>query len=143
MKEGQGRFNLEKESKIRSGLDMVRDLNLPSEIEGEKVLIHGQAAYDAGSISRSSWKMGFLYLTGTKFIFTQGGNRLFEIPLGSLCGYEIVNRNWVPGKLVQQLRLIKESDRIKSDFYLSLKEPREWMKTIESVKKENLSGLTK
>lgn len=143
MKEGQGRFNLEKDSKIRSGLDMVRELNLPSEIEGEKVLAHGQAAYDAGSISRSSWKMGFLYLTATRLIFTQGENRLFEIPLGLLSGYEIVSRNWVPGKKVSQLCLIKELDGKRSNLYLSVKEPQEWMKTIEAAKMENLSGLTK
>lgn len=142
MKEGQGRFNLEKNSKIRSGLDMVRGMKLPSEIGGEKVLTHGQAAYDAGSISRSSWKMGFLYLTATRLIFTQGENRLFEIPLSLLSGYEIVSRNWVPGKLVQQLRLIKELDGKKSNFYLSIKEPQEWMKIIKAVKKENLSGFT-
>ena len=137
MKEGQGRFNLEKDSKIRSGLDVVRELKLPSEIEGEKVLVHGQAAYDAGSISRSSWKMGFLYLTGTRLIFTQGENRLFEIPLDSLNGLQIVSRNWVPGKLVQQVRLIKELDGQKSTFYLSVKESEEWVRAIEIAKKES------
>ena len=134
MKEGQGRFNLEKNSRIRSGLDMVRELEVPSTIEGEKVLTHGQAAYDAGSISKSSWKMGFLYLTATKLIFTQGGNRLFEIPVDLLTGLETVSRNWIPGKLVQQLRLIKELDGKKSIFYLSVKEPQEWIKTIEAGK---------
>lgn len=137
MKEGQGRFNLEKDSKIRSGLDMVRELNCPKEIEGEKVLAHGQAAYDAGSISRSSWKMGFLYLTGTRLIFTQGKNRLFEIPFSLLNGHEIVSRNWVPGKSVQQLHLIKELNGKKSNFYLSVKEPQEWLRAIETVKKES------
>ena len=52
MKEGQGRFNLERDSKLRSGLEILREGTLPSEIEGEKVLAHNQAAYDAGSISR-------------------------------------------------------------------------------------------
>lgn len=134
MKEGQGRFNLERDSKIRSGLDIVRELNLPSEIEGEKVLAHSQAAYDAGSISRSSWKMGFLYLTADRLIFTQGGNRLFEIPLDSLNEFQIVSRNWVPGKLVQQLRLIRELDGKKRVFYLSVKEPGEWIRAIETAK---------
>ncbi len=138
MKEGQGRFNLEKDSKIRSGLEMVRELKLPSEIEGEKVLAYGQAAYDAGSILRSSWKMGFLYLTGTRLIFTQGGNRLFDIPLNLLSEFQIVSRNWVPGKLVQQLRLIKELDEKKSTFYLSVKKPGKWAEAIEKTKKENL-----
>ena len=138
MREGQGRFNLEKDSKIRSGLDMLRELNLPSEIDGEKVLAHSQAAYDAGSISRSSWKMGFLYLTATRLIFTQRENRLFEIPLDSLRGLQIVSRNWVPGKLVQQLRLIRELEGKKNIFYLSVKKPGKWVKAIEAAKKEEL-----
>lgn len=138
MKEGQGQFNLEKDSKIRSGLDMLRELNLPSEIDGEKVLAHGQAAYDAGSISRSSWKMGFLYLTANKLIFAQRENRLFEVHLNSLNGLQIVSRNWVPGKKVSQLCLIKELEEKKSIFYLSVKEPEEWVKAIETARKESL-----
>lgn len=134
MKEGQGRFNLGKDTKVRSGLEMLREMNLPSEIEGEKVLAHGQAAYDAGSISRSSWKMGFLHLTAIKLIFAQRDNSLFGIPLDSLTGLEIVNRNWVPGKSVQQLRLIKESDGKKNTYYLSVKDPGEWIKSIEKAK---------
>jgi len=134
MKEGQGRFNLEKNSKIKSGLDMARVLNLPTEIEGEKVLTRGQAAYDAGSISRSSWKMGFLHLTTARLIFTQGGNKLFEIPVDLLSELEIVSRDWVPGRKVPQLRLIKELDGKKSIFYLSVKGAQLWIKTIEAVK---------
>jgi len=138
MKEGQGRFNLEEDTKIRSALDMVREQRLPTEIEGQKVLARGQAAYDAGSISRSSWKMGFLYLTGTGLMFAQGGNTLLNIPFDSLSGLQIVSRNWVPGKLVQQLRLVKKLDGQKSIFYLSVKESGEWVKTIKKARKERL-----
>ncbi|MFZ6016850.1 MAG: hypothetical protein ACOYU0_04395 [Nitrospirota bacterium] len=137
MKEGQARFKLEKDTKIRSGLDMVRNLRAPSTIEGEKVLAHGQAAYDAGGISRSSWKMGFLYLTPIKLIFTQGENRLFEIPLCSLNEIQIVSRNWVPGKLVQQLCLIKELEGGKRTFYLYVKESGKWLEAIETAKRES------
>ncbi len=84
MKEGQGLFNLQEDTVIRSALDMVREQRLPAEIEGQKVLARGQAAYDAGSISRSSWKMGFLYLTGAGLMFAQGGNTLLNVPLDSL-----------------------------------------------------------
>jgi len=136
MKEGHGRFNLEKDSKIRSGLEILRELDLPSEIEGEKVLAHSQAAYDAGSISRSSWKMGFLYLTGTRLIFTQGRNTLFCVPIDFLSGVKVVSRNWVPGKLVDQLWLVKKLDGQKSTFYLSVKEPGKWVKAIKKAKRE-------
>ncbi|MDP8214998.1 MAG: hypothetical protein P9M10_07390 [Candidatus Euphemobacter frigidus] len=113
---------------------MARDLNLPKEIDGEKVIAHGQAAYDAGSISRSSWKMGFLYLTATRLVFVQGQNRLFEIPLDCLGSLQAVDRNWVPGKSVQQIQLIEESDGQKSLIFLSAKDPQEWIKSIEMVK---------
>jgi len=136
MNEGQGRFNLEEDSRIRSALDMAREMKLPSEIEGQKVLVRGQAAYDAGGISRSSWKMGFLYLTGTRLIFTQGPNTLFCVPIDFLSGVKIVSRNWVPGKLVEQLRLVKKSDGQKRTFYLSVKEPEGWAKAIKKVKKD-------
>ena len=82
--------------------------------------------------------MGFLYLTGTRLIFTQGQNTLFCIPIGLLSGVKIVSRNWVPGKLVDQLRLVKKSDGQKSTFYLSVKEPEGWVKVIKKAKKECL-----
>jgi len=138
MKEGQGLFNLQEDTKIRSALDMAREQRLPTDIEGQKVLARGQAAYDAGSISRSSWKMGFLYLTGTGLIFTQGGNTLLNVHLDSLSGLQIVSRNWIPGKLVQQLRLVKKLNGQKSTFYFSVKEPGEWVKTIKKARKETL-----
>jgi len=138
MKEGLGRFNLEKDSKIKSGLDILRELSLPSEIDGEKVLMHSQAAYDAGSISRSSWKMGFLYLTANKIIFTQSENRLFEVPLDLLNEIQIVKRNWVPGKKVSQLCLIKGLEGRKDILYLSVKNPEEWIIFIETAKKGSL-----
>ena len=138
MSQGQGRFKLQEDGKLGSALEMMRELKLPSEIEGEKVLVRSQAAYDTGSISRSWWKMGFLYLTGTRLIFTQGGNKLFEIPIDLLSGLEIVNRNWIPGKVVQQLRLIKVLERRKTTFYLSVKDPEKWVIAIEKTKKEGL-----
>jgi len=131
----QGRFNLERDSAIRSGLEILRELNLPAEIRSEKVLAHGQAAYDAGSISRSSWKMGYLYLTGTSLIFTQGPNTLFRIPVDLLTGLKIIGRNWVPGKSVDQLRLTKKLDGRESVFYLSVNEPEKWAKAIRKTKK--------
>ena len=80
----QGRFNLAEDNKVASVLDMMRDQKAPSAIEGEKVLKHGQAAYDGGYALRSSWKMGRLYLTEKRMVFLQGQNKLFDIHLGSL-----------------------------------------------------------
>lgn len=133
MKERQGKFNLERDIKIKSAVEMIRDRHVPEEIDGEKVLIYEQAAYDAGNLSRSSWKMGFLYISEKKLVFFQGQNKIFEIFIDSLKSISIVERNWIPGKMIEQLRLIQESEGMKRNFYLSVKNPARWRETIEAV----------
>jgi len=136
MKEGQGKFNLERDIKIKSAVEMIRDRQAPEEIDGEKVLIYEQAAYDAGNLARSSWKMGFLYLSVKKLVFLQGQTKIFEIFIDSLKNISIVERNWIPGKAIEQLRLIQETEGMKRNFYLSVKNPARWKENIEAVKQE-------
>lgn len=136
MKERQGKFNLERDIKIKSAVEMIRDQHVPEEIDGERVLIYEQAAYDAGNLARSSWKMGFLYLAEKKLVFFQGQNRIFEIFIDSLRSISIVERNWIPGKMIEQLRLIQEAEGKKRNFYLSVKNPDLWRKNIEAVKQK-------
>lgn len=127
----QGRFNLAEDNKIASVLDMMRDQKAPSAIEGEKVLKHGQAAYDGGYALRSSWKMGRLYLTEKRMVFLQGQNKLFDIHLGSLNNINIIERNWIPGKLVKQLCIIQNGKERKRKFYISLRREEQWKEAIE------------
>ncbi len=153
---GQGRFNLAEDNKIMSALDMMRDQKAPSAIEGEKVLKHGQAAYDGGYALRSTWKMGRLYLTEKRLVFFQGQNKLFDISLDSLNSVNLIERNWIPGKLIKQLCIIqngKESDgrksrakpalskvevsRGKRKFYISVKREEQWK---EAIKKQITGG---
>ena len=136
MGEGQGRFNLGEDNKIRSALDLHRDLKAPKEIDGERVLMHGQAAYDAGNLARSTWKMGRLFLTRNKLSFFQGQNRIFEISIDLLSKIAVVDRNWIPGKVVEQLRLTREIDGMKRIFHLSVRNTEQWKETIEKLKKE-------
>lgn len=136
MGEGQGWFNLGEDNKIRSALDVHRDLKAPKEIDGEKVIMHGQGAYDAGNLARSTWKMGRLFLTRNKLSFFQGQNRILEILVDSLSKVDVIERNWIPAKKVEQLRLTREEDGIKRNFYLSVKKSGQWMEAIERVKKE-------
>ena len=128
---GQGRFNLAEDNKIASVLDMMRDQKAPSAIEGEKVLKHSQAAYDGGYALRSSWKMGRLYLTEKRMVFLQGQNKLFDIHLGSLNSINIIDRNWIPGKLVKQLCIIQNGKERKRKFYISLRREEQWKEAIE------------
>lgn len=130
MKEGQGKFNLERDIRIKSAVEMIRDRQIPEEIDGEKVLIYEQAAYDASNLARSTWKMGFLYLSEKKLVFFQGQTKIFEIFIDSLKSISIVERNWIPGKMIEQLRLTQETEGMKRNFYLSVKNTEQWMKIL-------------
>jgi len=136
MSEGQGRFNLGEDNKIRSALDLHRDFKAPKEIDGEGVLMHGQAAYDAGNLSRSTWKMGRIFLTRNKLSFFQGQNRILEISVDSLSKIAVVDRNWIPAKKVEQLRLTREEDGIKRIFHLSIRNTNQWKEAIEKLRRK-------
>jgi len=136
MGEGQGWFNLGEDNKIRSALDVQRDIKAPKEIDGEKVIMHGQAAYDAGNLARSTWKMGRLFLTRNKLSFFQGQNRILEILVDSLREITVVDRNWIPAKKVEQLRLTREKDGIKRIFHLSIRNTNQWKEAIEKLRRK-------
>lgn len=136
MGEGQGRFNLGKDNKIMSALDMHRDLKTPKKIDGEKVLIHGQAAYDAGNLARSTWKMGRLFLTRNKLSFFQGQNRILDISIDSLSEITVVDRNWIPAKKVEQLRLTRKINGMRRIFHLSIRNTDQWKEAIEELIKK-------
>lgn len=139
----QGRFNTAEYSKVASAIDMMRDQKVPPAIDGEKVLKHGQAAYDGGYALRSTWKMGRLYLTEKRMVFFQGQNRLFNIPLDSLNSINIIERNWIPGKLVKQLCIIQNGKERKRKFYISVKREEQWEKAIEEQIPDNKKQRTK
>lgn len=128
---GQGRFRTADSNKVMSAIDMLRDQKAPSAIDGEKVLKHGQAAYDGGHALRSSWKMGALYLTERRMVFFQGQNRLFDVCLDSLGGVHLIDRDWIPGKSVKQLCVLQVRGEGKRKFYLWAKREEEWKKAIE------------
>ena len=136
MGEGQGRFNLGRDNKIRSALELHRDFKAPKEIDGKKVLMHEQAAYDAGNLAMSTWKMGRLFLTRNKLSFFQGQNRVVEISIDSLSKIAVVDRNWIPAKKVEQLRLTREEDGIKRISHFSVRNTGQWKGTIENLMKE-------
>ena len=127
----QGRFNFAEDSKIMSAMDQLRDRNAPSVIDGEGVVKRSQAAFDGGNAAHSTWKMGSLYLTEKKLVFFQGNNRLFDIPLDCIDGVSVLERNWIPGRLVKQLCIIKNSGDRKRKFYVWARKPEEWKEAIE------------
>jgi len=139
----QGRFRTAEDNKVMSAIDMMRDQKAPSAIDGEKVLKHSQAAYDGGNALRSSWKMGTLYLTEKKMIFFQGHNMLFDISLDSLNGVNLIERNWIPGKLVKQLCIIQDWKERKRKFHISVKREEQWKEVIEEQITESRGQKTK
>lgn len=140
-KTGYGRFNPQTQLRLRSGLEMHREMEMPSDIEGEDVIMVGQASYQAGMRTRSNWKPGYLYLTKERLIFLQGANKLFAISLNSLKDISIVLRDWVPKKKVEQLQLLQQSDSFKRVFFLFAGNLEEWKKTIElSAKGDGKNG---
>ena len=140
-KTGYGRFNPQAQLRLRSGLEMQREMEMPSDIEGEDVIMAGQASYQDGMVTRSNWKPGYLYLTKERLIFLQGANKLFEISLNSLKDTSIVLRDWVPKKKVEQLQLLQQSDSFKKVFFLFARDLKEWKKLIEfSTKGDGKNG---
>jgi len=127
----QGRFNLAEDSKIMSAIDQLRDRNAPSVIDGEEVIKRGQAAFDGGSAAHSTWKMGSLYLTEKKLVFFQGNNRLFDIPLDCIDGVSVLERGWIPGRLVKQLCIIKNLADRKTKLYVWARKPEQWKEAVE------------
>ncbi len=128
---GLGRFNPQTELRLRSGLEMHREMEMPSDIEGEDVIMSGQASYQDGMRARANWKPGYLYLTKKRLIFMQGANKLFDLSLKSLKETTIVQRDWVPNKKVEQLQLIQENESKSRAFYLFARNLKEWKKAIE------------
>lgn len=128
---GYGRLNPQAQLRLRSGLEMHREMQMPSHIEGEDIIMAGQASYQDGMRTRANWKPGYLYLTRGRLIFMQGANKVFEVLLSSLKDISIVQRDWVPKKKVEQLQLIQKADSVKRVFYLFARNLEEWKKTIE------------
>jgi len=130
MRTGYGHFNPQTELRLRSGLELHREMEMPSDIEGEEVIISGQASYQDGMVTRANWKPGYLYLTKERLIFMQGANKIFDILLNSLKEISIVQRDWVPNKRVEQLQVIQRNNNMSRIFYLFARNLEEWKKRV-------------
>ena len=127
---GYSHFNPQTERRLRSGLEKHREMETPTDIEGEEVIMSGQASYQDGMVTRANWKPGYLFLTKERLIFMQGANRIFDILLNSLKEISIVQRDWVPNKRVEQLQLIQRNDSMNRVFYLFARNLEEWKNRV-------------
>ncbi|ODS30611.1 MAG: hypothetical protein SCARUB_04280 [Candidatus Scalindua rubra] len=133
MDKGQGKFNLAENNKIASAVEQTRQQNAPKTFDGDKVVKYAQVAFDGGNALRSTWKMGSLFLTEKKLIFLQGQNRIFESDLDSIVDISIIDRDWIPGKMVEQVCLTRKKRDLKRRFYFCIKKPEIWEEKIEQL----------
>jgi len=100
------------------------------------VLKYFTASYDVGSSLASSWRLGNLYLTNKRLLFVQGRKILFEVLLSQIKTINIVKREWILGKKVKQLNIVREARRVP---YIAIKDPENWKKAIEERTQESQS----
>lgn len=131
MAKGQGHFSLAEDNRITSAVEQTRQQNAPKTVDGDKVIKYSQAAFDGGNALRSTWKMGSLFLTEKKLIFLQGQNRIFESDLNPIVDISIIDRDWIPGRMVEQVCLIRKRGDLKRHFYFHIKKPQSWKEAIE------------
>ncbi|MEW6456334.1 MAG: GRAM domain-containing protein [Acidobacteriota bacterium] len=116
---------------IRSSLDKLRKLpEFPLE-ENEKIIEHYTASYDMGNSQFSSWRLGNLYLTNKRVFFAQGRKIIFNIPMSQIKDINIVERRWILGKKIEQLR-ISWGDTKTKFVYIGIKNPAYWKDLIEA-----------
>jgi HSP20 family molecular chaperone IbpA len=121
---------------LRSYLDTIRKpVSLPL-LQDEEVLKYFTASYDVGSSLASSWRLGNLYLTNKRLLFVQGRKILFEVLLSQIKTINIVKREWILGKKVKQLNIVREARRVP---YIAIKDPENWKKAIEERTQESQS----
>lgn len=127
----QGRFKTAEDNRITSAVEQVRQQNAPKTIDGDKVIKYSQAAFDGGNALRSTWKMGSLFLTEKKLMFLQGQNRIFESDLNPIIDISIIDRDWIPGRMVEQVCLTRKKGDLKRRFYFHMKKAQDWKEAIK------------
>jgi len=120
-------------SRIGSSLEKFRESIRSPFIDGERFAARTQASLDGGNLMHASWKPGFLYLTPTRLLFYQGDNQLFELPLASIKGVEVVTARWVSKKTCEQLELRKKTEKGTRIIRLRIEALQRWKGLIEEA----------
>jgi len=113
---------------MKSYLDTIKKpVSLPL-LQGEEVIKYYTASYDIGSSLASTWRLGNLYLTNKRLLFVQVRKILFDVLLSQIKTINIVKREWILGKKVNQLNIVREGRRVP---YIAVKDPENWKRAIE------------
>ena len=59
--------------------------------------------------------------------------RIFETPVDSITDCQLIERAWIPGKIVEQICLTRKRKDWKRRFYFSMKKIQSWKDEIDHV----------
>lgn len=123
-------------SDLKTILDTTLRMDQEKRLLGDtKVLMRDQGAsqgspYTIKTSVNPSWKLGKLYLSPSRLFFIQGRSILFFIPLNRIARVDIVEREWLVGRIINQLCIIV---RGYNPFYMAIRNPQSWKEAIENL----------
>lgn len=123
-------------SDLKSALDTTLRLEQDRRLLGDAVILMRDQASCQGSpfqIKSSVnpfWKLGKLYLSPSRLFFIQGRSMLFLIHLNRIAKVSIVEREWIAGRIINQLSIVV---RGYNPFYLAVRNPQDWKEAIENL----------
>ncbi|MGB5159441.1 Hsp20/alpha crystallin family protein [Desulfobacterium sp. N47] len=113
---------------MKSYLDTIKKPVILPLQQDEEIIKYFTASYDIGSSLASTWRLGILYLTNKRLLFVQVRKILFQVLLSQIKTINIVKREWILGKKVKQLNIVREGRRVP---YIAIKDADNWKRDIE------------
>ena len=123
-------------SDLKSVLDTTLRMDQERRLLGDtRILMRDQASsqgspYTIKTSVNPSWKLGKLYLSPSRLFFIQGRNILFFIPVTRIAKVYVVEREWLAGRIINQLCLVV---RGYVPFYMAIRNPQSWKEAIENL----------
>ncbi|MDI6814801.1 MAG: hypothetical protein QMC90_01775 [Dehalococcoidales bacterium] len=123
-------------SDLKSVLDTTLRVEQDRRLLGDtRILMRDQAScqgspFEIKTSFNPSWKLGKLYLSPSRLLFIQGRNILFFIPISKIVETSIVEREWLAGRIINQLCLVI---RGYNPFYIAVRNPQSWKGAIDNL----------
>jgi len=109
----------------------------PHLTEGEKTILRGQACL---SVTCTTWKPCFSYLTNKRLIFSQPSGRvIFEVTLERVMDVKLIKGRFILGLKRRLLQALYRSPLRGKVFqaFLAVNNPERWKRAIEEAKEQN------
>ena len=123
-------------SDLKSALDTTLRVEQDRRLLGEtRILMRDQAScqgspFEIKTSANPSWKLGKLYLSPSRLFLIQGRNMLFLINLNKIEKVYIVEREWLAGRIINQLCIVV---RGYNPLYMAIRNPDSWREAIENL----------